>query len=70
MVPPCGDFRGDGCEVMKSSTIYKLTHLFGGTSSATMTQGFAVKLNSVTVRSKCLLVDLKSITQINRSKRP
>ena len=28
---------------MKSSTV----HLFGGTSSATMTQVFAVKLNSV-----------------------
>ena len=42
MVSPCGDFRGDGCE-LKSSTV----HLFGGTSSATMTQVFAVKLNSV-----------------------
>ena len=27
--------------------IYKLTHLFGGISSAEMTQGFAVKLNTV-----------------------
>ena len=43
---PCGDFRGDGCDQMKSSAVYqgvdKLTYLFGWTSSGKMSQGFAV----------------------------
>ena len=37
---------------MKSSStvLYELTNLFGGTSSAKATQGFAVKLNTVKIK--------------------
>ena len=53
---PCGDFRGDGsgCEVNEEQQhgklVYELTNLFGRTSSAKTTQGFAVKLNPVKIQ--------------------